>query len=125
MTRTDAACLGFLLGCAELGMDPVAAADRLEKTANAADGVLDDLWRVPRSALMTGLLAGGSLGALYGLAGQNDMLKVKRPPQLDELQKAETTATYRQNTQDILDTIAAIQRRRAREAVVPRSPFGA
>lgn len=129
LTPKQAFRAGFLLRCAEEGLDCQEIEERLNKVAELNKSAeasallaeaLQQIMRVPAYAGVAGIGLGAATGATLGhLAAPEDPGKLKRPPFLEDVQSAELAAAYRQQAADI--------RRRLRPqavAALPKTPYG-
>ena len=126
LNATEAFNAGFLLFCAERGLNSADTNELISKTA-----FLDSLANIPSaaakgyltSALATGVVGGGALGAAAATMGQDmdDPLKMKQPEVLNRIQKAELAATYRQNAEALKQHLMSLKARRTKPV---RSPYG-
>jgi hypothetical protein len=128
MTPDEAYNIGFLAGCAEAGLDGTEAIALHEKTAatKQADGWGDMASNLVQgglvSALGTGTLVGGGIGAGLGVLARPDPLKNDNAPLVRNLQQAELIAALQQHANRARQT-AAVLRAKA-ETPQPRSVFG-
>jgi len=137
LTKDEAFQVGFLLRCAEEGLSGTEIDSRLQKVAefskHADDSIIGSLASVMghlvgkgmSTAIGTGLVGGGLLGAGTALATQDmhDPLKIKQPVLLNRIQKAELASAYRQNAELLRNQIRnrKLQQRISEKPV--RSPY--
>lgn len=122
MTPDDAYNIGFLAGCAEAGLDGQAAVALRQKTADLWSSALDASRAGLFSALATGTVVGGGIGAGLGVMARPDPLKNDNAPLVRNLQQAELIAALRQHATRARQT-ATVLRAKA-ETPAPRSVFG-
>lgn len=132
LTAAEARRAGFLLRCAEEGLTQeqidarLAGVEALAKQAVVP--ILEDVLRAaksyPLSALGAGILGGATLGGAWGLATPEDVTKAPRPAYVGDVQQAELISTYRQQAEQLRRQAEMARRRKARLAVIGRSPYG-
>lgn len=109
---------GFLLRCAEEGLDRDQIIARIHQVKQAFD-----MGTIPRLSLGTaigaGVLGGAAIGGAAGLVGRDDILARKRPANLQSLQQAELAATYLQQANEIRRQKQLIERRQQRLESTP------
>ena len=130
MSPDNAYQVGFLAGCAEDGIGGAEAVELYRKTAHTKQAIGFDWTNAAAnlaqgglvSALGTGTLVGGGIGAGLGMMARPDPLTNENAPLVRNLQQAELIAALQQHANRARQT-AAVLRAKA-ETPAPRSVFG-